>query len=277
LVLDYRDEWDLSCALLENKRLDPVSRYIQRRMQRRFVRRAKALVATTQASARALERVRAEAASSARVTCIYNGFDPDDFPAGEPPPRKNAEYYQLAYFGTLWNLTSAEPLVEAVRLVAQRSPAVAARLELVVAGRRTSSQEEILGRLRGLPCRLITHPYLDHDAATALVRSADGLCVLLSDVAGAERVVPAKLFESMAAKRPIWAIAPRGEVWDLLQDYPAAHRLVPGDVGAIAAALERALEEHQAGRSPRFPEWDGSRYSRRAQAGELVSLLDALL
>jgi hypothetical protein len=35
---------------------------------------------------------------------------------------------------------------------------------------------------------------------------------LLSDVAGAERVVPAKLFEYMAAGRPIWAIAPRGEV-----------------------------------------------------------------
>jgi glycosyltransferase involved in cell wall biosynthesis len=276
LVLDYRDEWDLS-GYMENKRPGPLSRFLQSRMQRRVVRTARALVATTRHSARALERVRDSAASTARVTWIYNGFDPDDFPAEEPARRKKADFYQLAYVGTLWNLTSVEPLVEAVRRLAQRSPALAARLELVFAGRRTNPQEEVLGRLRGLPCRIVTHPYLDHDAAIDLVRTADGLCVLLSDVAGAERVVPAKLFESMAARRPIWVIAPPGEVWDLLHDHPAAHRLAPSDVAGIAAALEQALVEHRAGQSLAFPEWDGSRYSRRSQAGELAALLDVLL
>ena len=40
LVLDYRDEWTISNAYWENKRLDPVSRYVQDRMQRRVVRAA---------------------------------------------------------------------------------------------------------------------------------------------------------------------------------------------------------------------------------------------
>jgi hypothetical protein len=164
--------------------------------------------------------------------------------------------------------------VEAVRLLAQRAPALAAALELVFAGRRTSTQEALLGRLEGLPCRVVTHPYLDHNGAVDLVRSADGLCVLLSDVAGAERVVPAKLFEYLAAKRPIWAIAPRGEVWDLLHDYPAANLLAPTDVAGIAARLEHTLEEQRAGRSPGLPDWDGSRYSRRSQAGELAAILN---
>src|SRR6266446_9128060 len=55
LVLDYRDEWDLSSSYWENKKLDPLSRRVQSRMQAAVVRSAQALVASTQSSALALE------------------------------------------------------------------------------------------------------------------------------------------------------------------------------------------------------------------------------
>src|SRR5262249_54328273 len=151
------------------------------------------------------------------------------------------------YVGTLWNLTSVAPLVAAVRLLARRSPEIAGQLELVFAGRRTPSQQELLQPLRSLPCRLTEHPYLDHAEALRLTRSADALCVLLSDVKGAGRVVPAKLFECMASRRPVLAIVPPGECWDLLGDYPAAYRREPGDVAGIADALADMLERHRSG------------------------------
>jgi hypothetical protein len=88
LLLDYRDEWGISNAYLENKRVGPVSRSLQGRMQAAVVRRAGALVDTTDHSAAELRRVRDEAGSSARVDCISNGYDPDDFPDVAPavPP-----------------------------------------------------------------------------------------------------------------------------------------------------------------------------------------------
>jgi glycosyltransferase involved in cell wall biosynthesis len=136
LVLDYRDEWELS-FYMENKRPDRLARSLQGQMQQRLVRAARAVVATTRRSSEALERVRDAAGSGARVTWIYNGFDPTDFPPAPLGPRRRGAPYRLAYVGTLWDLQSVAPLVEAVLRLARRAPELAAGLELVFAGRRT--------------------------------------------------------------------------------------------------------------------------------------------
>ena len=272
LVLDYRDEWDLSNAYLENKRLDGFSLRLQRGMQRRVVRAAALLVATTKCSAAALERVRDEAGAGARVACIYNGYDPEDF-AGAVARGEGEGVFRLAYVGTLWNLTSVGPVVEAVERLCERSPELAGRLELVFVGRRTPAQQALLDRLRGKACRLVEHPYLPHDEALALVRGSDGLCVLLSDLPGAGRVVPAKLFEYMAAGRTIVGVAPRGEMWELLDGYPAARLHEPGDVEGIAASLAGEIERRMRGETSRVEGFDATRFSRPAQAGQLARLL----
>jgi glycosyltransferase involved in cell wall biosynthesis len=276
LVLDYRDEWDISNTYLENKKLDRGSLWLQKKMQWYAMRTASAVVATTQSSARALAKIRDACGSKARVECIYNGYDPLDFPTTPARAAAGRDKFRLAYVGTLWNLTSIAPVVEAVELLATRAPDLAKKLELVVVGRRTEQQQTILARLRHSPCSLVEHPYLPHDEALQLVRGADALCVLLSDVAGAERVVPAKIFEYMAAKRTILGVAPRGEMWDLLRDHPAAHLHEPRDVQGIAASLEHDLKSLGHGNSEPAWDFDATQHSRPAEAAQLARLLASL-
>jgi hypothetical protein len=99
---------------------------------------------------------------------------------------------------------------------------------------------------------------------------------LLSDLPGSERVVPAKVFEYFATRRPILAVAPGGELAEILYDCPAARRFAPADVPGISAHLEQAVRDHQNGRVSLIPAWDDSRYDRRAQAGQLASILDSV-
>jgi len=275
LVLDYRDEWGISNAYAENKRPNALSRWLQGRMQNHVVRAADMLLATTRSSARELEQVRARAQSAAEVAHIYNGYDPDDFAGrtgdGVQGQRKT---YRLAYIGTLWELTSVAPLVEAVRGLAVAAPEAAERLELVFAGRRTAAQQTLLGHLTGLRCQVSERPYMEHAAALDLLHSADGLCVLLSDVPGAERVMPAKVFEYMATRRPIVAVAPKGEVWDVLADYPHKHLCLPSDAPAITRALLAEVQRKDGGVPPYFNGWHHERFSRSTQAGQLASILD---
>jgi glycosyltransferase involved in cell wall biosynthesis len=235
-------------------------------------------------SAGALEAVRDEAGSQASVGWIYNGYDPEDFvdavtdvAESSPPAPTARQTYRLAYIGTLWNLASVEPLVRGVRELSASEPELAARLELVFVGRRTERQERFLDEIRGGPCRVVAHPYLDHREAVELMKTAGGLCVLLSDLPGVERVVPAKIFECMAAARPIIAIAPRGEVWDLLKDYPAARLVVPANAVAIAEALGAEIRCHLEERAPILNGWRASKYDRRSQAGQLASILNAIV
>jgi len=275
LVLDFRDEWDLWSRYEENRTLGAVARGIHRRIQHRVVRAADAIVATTVASARALEEVKARADSRARVTHIYNGFDPDDFAglSGALPPA--SEPYRLVYMGTLWRMTSIAPVVAALRRLAADDPGRASRVELVVAGRRTSEQDAVLATLENGPVRLVRHPYLDHERVLDLLGHASCLLVLLSDLPGAERIMPAKVFEYLAARRPILTVAPRGEVWDLLGDAAQARCFEPGDLDGITAFLSSALVGHDAGQAPEAG-GDATSYSRGNQARALASLLDEL-
>ena len=219
-----------------------------------------------------------QAGGSARVACIYNGFDPDDFTheSGAATSHAAADRYRLAYVGTLWKLTDVGPLVDAVLDLSSRRPDLASALELSFAGRRTAEQVAHLNRLAGTPCRLDLHPYLDHDAAVALARSADTLCILLADVPDAGRVVPAKVFESMAARLPILTIAPRGEVWNLLEDHPASARFEPSDVRGIADHLAAAIEAKRKGQTVDFSGYNPSRFDRRQLTQQLAELLSAI-
>src|SRR5262249_18994306 len=107
--------------------------------------------------------------------------------------------------------------------------------------------------------------------------SANGLCVLLTDTPGAERVVPAKLFESLAARRAILAIAPRGEVWDLLANYPAAYPLEPRDVVGIANILASQIEQNcRNSQALDLRGWDSSPFSRKNQAEQLARILSMI-
>lgn len=278
LVLDYRDEWDLSNCCWENKQFGHFSLAIQRRLQHRVIRQARALLATSRPSACALEAIRDQAGGVAKVSCLYNGFDPDEFNYIEPPALNGDGRYRLVYVGTLWNLTTTAPLVEAVQQLCAERPDLAPRLELIFAGRRTPHEECVLSKLEGLPCKVTLLPYLEHAAAIDLMSSASALCALLADTEGAERVVPAKIFEYLATGRPILVIAPRGELWHIADESPATFCMLPSDVRSIcrrlAAEIERGdLPLTNGGKG----KYDPSKHSRKQQAIELGKILDEVV
>jgi glycosyltransferase involved in cell wall biosynthesis len=275
LVVDYRDEWTLSNKYWENKKLGPISNWVQSRMERRVLRTASAVLATTRSSAEALREHCAAASSKATVSWIYNGYDGDDFAHRSVRPCDDSRL-RLVYTGTLWNLTSVAPLVAAVRQLAAQSPELASRLDLVFLGRRTDAEKAHLELLNDLPCGLITHDYLDHSAALDEMCGADANLLLLSDVPGAGRVVPAKLFEYMASRRPILALTPLGESWQLLDQYPLAYRFNPSDADGVVDWLARAIKNSAAFKTAVDDEEEReSQFDRRFQAGQLADILNA--
>ena len=282
LVLDYRDEWDISNAYWENKRPGRITNWLQRRMQQRAVRAASAITATTPASARALQEVAIGSGSRATSTSIYNGFDPADFATpGESLRRDDfgngTNLFRLCFAGTLWELTSIEPFVEGVRQLVERAPVLAERLEIVLAGRRAGRQEEFIDRLQGLPCKVVRLGYLEHSDAIRLMATSDSLLLLLSDLPHADRVISSKVFEYMAAKRPIFAVSPDGDQGDILREHPGATICRPRDSEGIAEALSERLEEHRCGIRPSVDDWDFSQFERRAQTAQLAELLDGII
>ena len=283
LVLDYRDEWSISNQYWENKRPGWLSNRLQSRMQRSALRAADAILATTPSSAGALAGLADDAGSFARTSWIYNGFDPDDFNAGQLPEALQIDSdvrrqrFRLTCVGTLWNLNPIGPVVRAIRRLVQSSPELAATLELVLVGRRTPEQEAELDLLADTPVTVTRLPFVAHDQAVAAMRDADALLLLNAELPHADRIINAKAFEYIAARRPILSVAPRGDLWDLLVDIPETSLRRPSDTVGVADALLQLLRRHSTeGRTP-STDADISMFERRELAGELAVLLDELV
>lgn len=275
LVLDYRDEWDLSSQYLEHAHRDSLSQFIQERQQRMVLRAADAVVATTQASVDRLGERLGAIGHQARQLCIYNGFDREDFESHGPTPTLAApkDRFRLVYTGTLWNLTDISPVVTAMMELHAEAPELARRLELVCVGRKTPEQQQLLARLEGTNCRLVNRDYCEHSEVLQWLASADALCLLLSDVPGADRVVPAKLFEYLAARRDLLAVTPRGETADIVERFHPRSRFAPQDVRGICAWLTERLS---GGSAPLDSSSDIDEFSRERQTRRLVDLLASL-
>lgn len=277
LILDYRDEWELSNVHRENQALSAPVRAWQRRMQKKLLRGTAAAVATTEQSSESIREFGRKHGCETDVHCIYNGFDPADFEGGPDAATPAADQkYRICYVGTLWNLTSVRPLVDAIKVLCEKFPAKGKKLELVIAGRRTPEQEEILAELNESVCSVRCLPYMAHGAAIELMRSSHELALLLADTPDAARVVPAKLFEYMAAQRPVLNIAPRGEVWELLQSDPHSRSFLPSQVEGIAEHLAFRIDQFSNGESVGSSLTDITQFSRPNQARQLAELLASL-
>ena len=273
LVVDYRDEWGISNRYQENRQKSALSHLVQERMQRRVLRQAKAVIATTRRSADSLKERVQNCGSHATVSHIYNGYDRADLQCAPEfaSPKPTNDRYRIAYVGTFWNLTDISPLVRGIRELAARRPDLAAKLELIVAGRRTGEQEAVLDQLSDLPCLLTRKGYLSHGEAIDVMRSSNELALLLSDVPESSRVMPAKTFECLALNRNILAVSPPGEMTELLASCPLAESFLPGDTTGIARHLERRLAEQSS--APTESAWESSRFERRHLTGQLANVL----
>ncbi len=243
LILDFRDEWGINDSHREHSHKSRPSTWLQQKMQTSVLRRAVGILTTTKRSADFLRKACEKAGSRAQVISIYNGYDSADLSNSQRlsvEKRRNSRF-RLTYVGTLWKLTSIEPIVEAITLLARRSAKLAERIELVIVGRQTGEQQSILHRLDGLPCHVVNEGYVSHQRALELMAQADELLLLLSDLKEADRVIPAKTFEYLAMQKPILVMAPPGELTDLLNSHPIAKYFSPSDALGLAEHLERQL------------------------------------
>jgi len=275
LILDFRDEWDLSSRYLENSQRDSLSQIVQRQMQKHVLQVADGILATTVASRNRIAEKVQQVGGSAKSLCIYNGFDPDDFKTFrdlKSPPDKKSNKFRLVYTGTLWNLTSVEPVVRAIEAIHLSKPELLSNFEFVCLGRKTPEQLEILKRLNQTQCSLKLEEYCEHKKALEVMDSADALCLLLSDVAGAERVAPAKLFEYLAIQKEILAVLPDGETADIVQRFYPQNHFLPSGVENIAQWLEARLTESTSPCTVQTS--DIHEFSREHQAGQLATFLD---
>jgi glycosyltransferase involved in cell wall biosynthesis len=206
-------------------------------LERKVARRANAVVSVTEPIVADLrERL------GANAVLITNGFDPEDVPdvagiAGLLDPDRHS----FVHTGRLEAAgSSAVPLVEALRLLRRGSPEIAGRLEVVLAGPLSAHEQQLLAApdLDGL---VKVVGWLERPRALALQSAADTLLVV-TEGASRSSVATGKVFEYLAARKPILVLGEGTEAARIVADAGAGSATSASDPGAIASGLRAALE-----------------------------------
>jgi glycosyltransferase involved in cell wall biosynthesis len=191
---------------------------------RLVARRADAIVCVSPA---AVEEMRA-LSPAGPVELIDHGADFEDFDGLE---YRRAERFRITHTGTIFGRRDPKPFLHAL---ARMDDDVLARF----VGDFRDADRATIAEL-GLGERVELVPYLPRREALALQRDSDALLLLIPAGEGRGRfVVSTKVFEYLAAGRPILASVPEdGAAAALLRETCAGTVVPPDDVDAIAKAL----------------------------------------
>ncbi|MGH2994744.1 MAG: glycosyltransferase family 4 protein [Gaiellaceae bacterium] len=238
----------------------------ERLLARSVAHRADAVVAVSEAIA---DEIRA-LAPRGPVEVIEHGADFEDFEGLEYRP--STERFRITHTGTMFARRDPRPFLEAL---ARSSEEVVARFVGDFRDRDRAYAEKL-----GLGDRIEVLPYLPRHEALALQRDSEALLLLVPAGEGRGRfVITTKIFEYLAAGRPILAAVPSdGPAAELLRETGAGVIVSPDDADAIAGGLHSLVERWREGslESVELAPELRDRLSRRARVEKLAGMLRSL-
>jgi glycosyltransferase involved in cell wall biosynthesis len=269
-VADFRDSWLANPHRRYERRSVRAKRAVEGRIARAALRRVAAVSAVTPSIA---EEAAALAPPGTPVRVVANGCDFDEF---DGLAYVRGERMRIVHAGSFFGQRTPRPFLGAFAALLRERPELRGRLQAVFLGElRPADRGWALGL--GLADALLLEGFRPHAEALAAMRAADVLLLLVPRAGGRGlSVVSGKVYEYLAAQRPILALVPpEGDAAALLRDTGSAWIADPDDESEILAALRlaseawlaNALEERRLS-----PEWR-ERLDRRTRARELAELL----
>ena len=232
------------------------------KVARLVVRRADAVTCVSDAIAAEVRGLDVRAT----VRVISNGCDFDDFAGVEYRP---AARFRITHTGSFFGKRDPRPFLQAFH---------DAELDAVArfVGDFRSSDREWAASL-DLGDRLELVDYLPHTESLRVQRDSEALLLLIPDAGGRGKgVLSGKVFEYIAAGRPILAVVPPdGAAAELIRETGSGVVVAPDDVDGIRAALVDMQSRFADGGLPSvaLAKQDEERLSRRARVEEMADLL----
>ncbi len=240
-LVDYRDLWygDVLREWLPNWR-----QRLELAMERRLLKRADAIITVSEPKTDYMRAMHPKL--SARWETLTNGYDVDIY-AGQQRTRSFADgRIEFVFTGRLFKNRRGYPFAEAMGRIARRSPAlvkpVRVRMLGGVAPEIRAHYDDIL-RAYGIAEHFDFAGDVSYREAMNAQINCDYLLLIVDTGETSDGVIPGKLFEYVAAARPVFALCDPGITRQIIEKANIGVVLDAENVDACEKALEELLRQ----------------------------------
>jgi len=265
-LADLRDPWtDIYYHYELNQ--TPLARWLDARYEHQVLEQAD-IVLTTSTDTRRLFLGKSAALRPEKFHVLPNGYDEADFQAPSAPP---ADTLLITHTGTISETYHIELWLRAFAECQHRYPDVPLRLRFV--GKVSEGVQQQLAETNLLPHTELV-AFVPHDESVGYLRRASALLMAIPDVPHNLGILPGKVFEYLAANKPVICIGPAGSDADLLLRECGAGQAFPYDsYTTMLEHLETLVAQWRINPNLDLPALQHARYSRRALTKQLVELV----
>lgn len=261
-LADFRDPWSTNLLIPYL----PGYRFLNRRMERQVLRAASHVTAVSQPW---LDDLYSNGGGPQEKFCVIpNGYDPEDVTALEAQPPD--EPFTLTHLGSFYRNRRPNALVQAVDLLIERDQIPIERIRIRFIGRN------IFGAIPNRP-PFESREYTPHHELDEYRRSTSVFLLLLDTSEKNAGNTSGKVYEYIAANRPVLGVVPPGGAAQQLLEETRTGIAVGGTSEEIAAGILKLYRQWEDGLPNWDPDWEEIHsYSRSKLAERLASELDRL-
>ncbi len=260
-IADFRDPWT-SIGYHKELRLGKRAQRKHKRLEKLVVTAADTIIVTSNTTKKEFQEL-----TTKPIKVITNGYD-DDY-KGDATLDTD---FTISHIGSLLSERNPEVLWKTLAELIKEHPTFKDHFKLQLIG--VVSQEIITSlQQHGLTDYVTLYGYLTHAEAVQYQRRSQVLVLLEIDSDETKGIIPGKLFEYMAARRPIIAIGPKDwEVNDIVRNTETGVVFNYDDHSKLKSTLLRIFKEYREGKIT-LKAKDITEYSRKELTRELATHL----
>jgi glycosyltransferase involved in cell wall biosynthesis len=274
-VVDYRDLWTGDVL---REWVPPLRQKLELRMERRYLKKADAIITVSKQKTEYLQKLHSDLQDKLWAT-ITNGFDPESFDYLLNRPREKNDTIDFVYTGRLFKNRQGYTLPEALGTLAVRRPDAREKLRFhfygAVAPEIQQRYDELIDKYDLRDC-FVFHGDVDFESSKMAQVNADYLLLIVDTGATADGVIPGKLFEYVASKRPIFALCNAAATTEIIQKANIGKVMAVEDIATCYSALEDILDDPDYGELADVNDSYLSQFDRKSLTKDLADLLDRL-
>jgi len=270
-VSDYRDLW--SGGYQDDSLPSPFHSLLKRKVQRTLLQKTDGVVCVNELLCQKLHE---KTVKSAKTVTIPSGYDSEDFQfKGETQD----DLFKIVYMGTFSPDHNPEPFFTALSDLLRENLIPKNKLKFFHVGLSAGLDLDGLLTKYGLETIVERKGYLPHKEAVRFIGDAHLFLLAITPRKKGEVIITGKIFEYLAARRPILAmVPPRGAAAEMVNRLKAGKVVSPDNVSEIKETLfyfYQRFEEKEI--STEIKTEDLKVFERKHLTSRLAKLFEAVL